>query len=70
MIQVLLKDVSNTALTVWAADRTRLGDRVRWNGSSWFVSAVYGTKFYGGYEAIPEARKREKPDDSPLERFD
>ena len=69
MRQVLLsgkKDPwSGVSLTVWAPDRYGIGDTVRWNGCPWKIAAVYGTHFAQGLFA----KKREKPNDSPLENL-
>ena len=68
MRQVLLSGTKvweGTSITVWAPDRFQIGDTVRWNGCPWKVTAMYGTHF----SECLEARKREKPNENPLEAF-
>ena len=69
MIQVLLCGMrapwSGEAIRIWAPDGLRLGDRIKWNGCPWKVSAVYGTRLSEGVFA----KRREKPNEGPLERL-
>jgi hypothetical protein len=65
MRQVLLVTQRHSPLIVWAPDTYQLGDKVRWNGSRWTVDRVYSTHFCRGCEA----KKREKPDQNPLEKL-
>lgn len=67
MIQVLLCGTrapwDGSAITIWAPNDVSLGDRIKWNGCPWRVSAVYSTRFSTGVFA----KKREKPNEGPLE---
>lgn len=69
MIQVLLLGTGpykGEVLTVWVP-QGKVGETVRWNGSPWRITARYGTLFSPELEA--RAARREKPHESPLERF-
>lgn len=69
MIQVLLCGTGpfdGETLTLWVP-QGKVGETLKWNGSPWKISARYGTRFSPSFET--RAAKREKPRDSPLERF-
>lgn len=62
MTHVLLtgtKKYAGQAIHCWAPDGCTIGQRVRWNGAPWTVSAVYGTRLSPGVFA----QKRERPRD-------
>lgn len=69
MRQILLKGTTapwdDTVIIVWAPDQYVIGDTIRWNGCPWRVDNIYGTRFASGLFA----KRREKPNDSPLEKL-